>query len=354
MSERDSILIVKTGALGDVLRTTSILPGLFKRYPGAEVTWAVAEGARSLLDGQPGVEACVLDLDRPEELIGALAGRRFSLVVSLEEERACCEVAGAVDAERLVGACLDESGDPVYTEDSAAWFDMSLISRLGRERADELKASNERTHPELLASALGVEEGRPSLILSEGEEEQAAERWEREGLASAELVVGLNTGAGARWPSKQLDIERTIETALSIREGAPSEPAFFVLGGPEEEERNQELLGGLRSSGLQAATSGSTNTLREFAGLVSRCDLVITSDSFCLHAAIARRVPVVAFFAPTSAAEIELYGLGEEVRSTAPDYCSYKPDTDNATITPRRLAEAALRVLELGSEEASR
>ena len=56
----------------------------------------------------------------------------------------------------------------------------------------------------------------------------------------------------------------------------------------------------------------------------------------------------MAFFAPTSAAEIELYGLGEKVCSTSADYCSYKADTDNSTITPDRLATAAHNVLELG------
>ena len=348
MSERDSILIVKTGALGDVLRTTSILPGLFKRYPGAAVTWAVAEGARSLLEGRAGVDVRVLDLERPEALIAELKGRRFSLVASLDEERACCELASGVDAERVVGACLDEAGAAAYSEDSRAWFDMSLISRFGRERADELKALNQRTHPELLAEALGIDAGRPSLELSSAEREQAAAWWERAGLDSPAHVVGLNTGAGSRWPSKQLDMTRTIETASELSARASEDLAFLVLGGPEEEERNVELLAGLERAGLRAVSSRCSNTLREFTAIVSRCDLVITSDSFCLHAAVARSVPTVAFFAPTSAAEIELYGLGEKVCSTSADYCSYKADTDNSTITPDRLAVAAHNVLELG------
>ena len=34
-----------------------------------------------------------------------------------------------------------------------AWFDMSLISRLGRQRADELKLLNRRTYQELIFEA---------------------------------------------------------------------------------------------------------------------------------------------------------------------------------------------------------
>ena len=56
-------------------------------------------------------------------------------------------------------------------------------------------------------------------------------------------------------------------------------------------------------------------------------------------------MPVVAFFAPTSAAEIELYGRGEKVATSGPEACSYRPDADNSELTPERLAAAVRRVL---------
>jgi hypothetical protein len=62
--------------------------------------------------------------------------------------------------------------------------------------------------------------------------------------------------------------------------------------------------------------------------------------------ATALEVPVVAFFAPTSAAEIELHGLGEKVVSTSSDYCSYARDVDRSTLTVERLVAASLRVLD--------
>lgn len=346
MSDTDSILIVKTGALGDVLRTTAVLPGLFERYPGARVTWVVGLGAAALIEGRsPEMEVCVLDAERPEEVIEALCGRRFSLVASLDEELVCCRIAGAVETERLVGAHLDESGAVVYTDDAADWFDMSLISRHGKVLADELKAENKRTHPELMASILGIAEGRSELPLTPEAEACAARLWEDPVLVAAPLVVGLNTGSGSRWPSKQLDVERTIATARELRGCLDAGVIFLVLGGPEEGARNARILEGLLADGQSAVSGGVKNSLLEFAALVSRCDLVLTSDSYCLHVAVARRVPVVAFFAPTSAAEIELHGLGEKVVSTAPDACSYRRDADSSTITPLRLAQAAERVL---------
>jgi heptosyltransferase-2 len=68
--------------------------------------------------------------------------------------------------------------------------------------------------------------------------------------------------------------------------------------------------------------------------------LLISSDSLALHLGIAQRVPFVAFFAPTSAAEIDDFGLGVKITSTSTDYCSYKKDADNSSLTADRLLEA--------------
>ena len=96
---------------------------------------------------------------------------------------------------------------------------------------------------------------------------------------------------------------------------------------------------------VRAVDAGPDNDLPTFSALVGLCDLLLTSDSLALHIGLAMDVPMVSFFAPTSAAEIELYGLGEKVISTSPDYCSYRPDADNSSITAERVGDAVLRVL---------
>ena len=91
--------------------------------------------------------------------------------------------------------------------------------------------------------------------------------------------------------------------------------------------------------------AGNDNGLLEFAARIELVDLLVSSDSMALHMGVALARRIVCFFEPTSAAEIELYGQGEKVWSTAPDYCSYRPDADNASITPERLTEKVLEVL---------
>src|ERR1700690_2535937 len=124
-------------------------------------------------------------------------------------------------------------------------------------------------------------------------------------------------------------------------------PTFVVFGGPPEVDRNKSIVAGLLAAGLSCVNAGNDNALLDFASLIGLCDLLVTSDSLALHIALALEVRVVAFFAPTSAAEIELYGLGEKIASTAPDYCSYRADADNSTVTPERLTPCVLRQLQL-------
>ena len=347
-----SILIIKTAALGDVLRTTSILPGLKQRYPGCEITWVTASGAVDLVRTHRLVDH-VEALDPKSEAEAAvlatkLAGTTWTRVISLDDEPPLCRLASSLRTDQLSGAHLIQSGERCYTHDVAPWFDMGLLSTHGKARADELKVLNRKSHPLIYAEMLGIEMGKPELLLTD-----EAKRFGRDFAARHELeqrrpLVGLNTGAGGRWVSKQLSVERTVELARTVAERRGGKITYLVFGGPAEAERNLAILSGLAAHGISAVDADCDNALLDFAALVGLCNLLVTSDSLALHVALAQNVRVVAFFAPTSLAEIELYGLGESIQSTAPDYCSYQPDADNSTITPERLLPCVERQLALG------
>lgn len=337
------------------MRTTSILPGLAERHPGARVTWVTSPAAVDLLATHPLVaEVEVADEARDPELT-ALATRlapvRWSRVISLDDEPALCRLASRVRCEVLSGATLDVRGQRVYTPDVAPWFDMGLLSVYGKAHADRLKIENTRSQPAIYAAMLGIRMGEPELHLPVTARESAARFAMLHHLDEQRPLLGLNTGAGGRWTSKQLPVDRTIELAQRIARALEGRCTFLVLGGEAEVERNRAVVAGLTRSAplIRFADAGCGNPLLEFAGRVELCDVLVTSDSLALHVAVARRIPVVAFFAPTSAAEIELYGRGEKIVSTTADYGSYRADADNSTLTAERLCAAVLRQLPRGS-----
>jgi heptosyltransferase-2 len=347
------VLILKTAALGDVLRTTSILPGLAARAKaeGRElrVTWLTAKGAEDLLLGHGLVdEVLTVELGDPASvaaILKRLNATRWSRVLSFDDEAPLCAIATAVGRDRISGAYLDGDGDIAYTQDVAPWFDMGLISVFGKQEADRLKVANQKSHPAIFAEMIGVEPGEPGLELPKG----ALDRAQSIFSSLAGPLIGLNTGAGGRWTSKSLAEERVVEVAQAIdahwHATHNARPTFVLLGGPEERERHGRLLTGLgdRVTVFDAKTD---NSLQDFAALIDGLDLLITSDSLAMHIAIARRRQVMAFFAPTSAAEIDLFGRGSKVQSTASDYCSYQPGADRSTLTTERLVQAALGCLD--------
>ena len=339
-------------ALGDVLRTTSILPGLARRHPGARVTWVAEPGALDLVRHHPLVDRAIgvdpQDAAQMGELATELAGVSWGRILSLDEEepllRLATDLAGRGGPGVLCGAHLDEAGAPTYTPDAAPWFDMGLVSHLGKARADELKRENTESHATLYARMLGIEPGEPELPLPAEAHAAAAALRDRAGLAGERPLIGLNTGAGGRWTSKRLPVERTAALIEELDRRLDSAVDFLLLGGPDEAERNARILAAV-PAGPRVVDAGNEHGVLEFAAVVGLLDLLVTSDSLALHLAVSQRVPLVAFFAPTSPAEIELYGRGEKVVSTAPDACSYRPDADTSTLTVERLADAVQRVL---------
>jgi heptosyltransferase-2 len=342
------ILVLKTGALGDVVRTTAILPGLHALDPLARVTWVTAPGAVDLVRLHRLVaEVVALDAKSPAscaEVRERLRGTRWTRLISLDDEAPLCELASAISTDRLSGAHAVD-GRRVYTPDVAPWFDMGLLSVHGKPVADRMKIENRRSHPEILTSMLGLPMGRPELPIEPANERFAREFERRHDLRARGAVIGLNTGAGGRWRSKMLTPERTAEVAFAVDAALGGRATFVLFGGADERERNRAIVAGFGMR-VRLVDAGVDNSLLDFAALISLCDLMLTSDSLALHVALARRVRTVAFFAPTSAAEIEMFGLGEKVASTAPDACSYAPDADTSTLTVERLAAAMLRQLE--------
>jgi len=343
------ILIIKTAALGDVLRTTAILPGLARRFPHVPITWGTAPSAVDLVRTHPLV-AEVVELDtRGLDAARKRLDRPWQWVISLDDEEPLCALASGLQSARLSGAHHAADGRRVYTPDVAPWFDMGLLSVHGKAEADRRKIVNTKSQPQIYAEMLGIELGKPQLVLPDASRAAARALVAAKGLRADLPIVGLNTGAGGRWVSKQLPVERTIELAGALATSVERRVTFLVLGGAAESERNRAIVAGLRAHPAQplACDAGTEHSLLDFAALVERCALLLTSDSLALHMAIALERRCVAFFAPTSAAEIELYGLGEKVQSTSADYCSYRPDADNSSLSIERLLPACLRQLEL-------
>jgi len=296
----ERLLIVKLDAMGDVLRSTALLPPIAEAHPGASITWITRKESVPLLQRNPYITE-VLELG-PEALVH-LQTRTFDRVINLDASKISAALATAARGARKDGFVLDDRGCVQPTNDAARqWLEAGLF--------DDIKRQGSSTYQDRMADILGLSGRKHEYVLRlAGEEiDRAARHFRSLGVDLDRPLIGLNTGAGGRWPLKQWREDGYVDLVERI---ARTEDAQFVLlGGPSEQERNDRLK---RSTAVQLFDPGCNNTVRHFAALVSHCDLLVTGDTLAMHVSLALGKRTVVLFGPTSAAEIELYGLGEKV-----------------------------------------
>ena len=313
------ILVIKLGAIGDVIRTTSILQGLKTKYKNCKIDWVTKQDSFDVLKNNNFIDKVYIIENKNE-----LKNKRYGLVISLDDEDDACELA-SYPGSGVIGA-YKKNNDKEYTEDSAPWFDMGLISRFGKKKADELKAKNKATYQSIMYRILGLKykKQEPILNLDKHSMDFAEKFREKNKINKGDLIIGINTGAGGRWEDKKLSEEQAAELIDKLNNRIKS-ARLILFGGPEEIKRNEKIK---KLTMVKVIDAGCKNSLMEFASLVSLCNVLVTSDSLALHIGTALKKKIVVFFYVTSAAEIELYQRGIKIIGKGKDYCSYKPKCD--------------------------
>lgn len=311
---QNRILITKLGAMGDVLRTTSLLPAIHRRWPQSSVTWVTAPESVLLVERHPLVDRTIAYTG---SLPLELATERFDVVLNPDAALDSCALAHSARAATRSGFAFDRRGAPVpLTPGAEAWLEMGV--------RDDLKKANRRTYQEMMADVLNVPYQRepPELPITDAEEEVGSSLRNLHAPAAGKAIIGLNTGAGGRWLYKRWT--EAGYTELIARLDAEGH-RVFLLGGPEELERNARLA---TASGGAAVDTGCHNTLGDFAGIVGACDVVVTGDTLAMHVAIARGVHTLVLFGPTSLHEIDVFDRGERLASDLDCLVCYLPVCD--------------------------
>lgn len=315
------ILIVKLGALGDVLRTTPLLTALKKQYPGAEITWIVDPQHKGVLERNPDIHTL---LAYSPELLKKIPQETYDLAVNLDKEDEALDCVMAAKALQKKGFGRDVQGKLCALDRQSDY-----AYRLGID--DELKFKlNQKSYQQISFEQLGLEFKKEEYVfnLEASFEREADEHLAKIGFDRKKIrgpVVGINTGSGPRFSGKKLPIEKIIEMIQKFYD--QHHAAIFLLGGKDEMIRNREIE---RLCGRPVFNIGS-HSIMFFAAVVRRCDLIISGDTTAMHIAIAMKVPVVTYFGSTCASEIELYGRGEKIVSTiscAPCYKRICPIDD--------------------------
>jgi ADP-heptose:LPS heptosyltransferase len=289
-------VIIKLGAAGDVIRTTPLLRALDPMGTGTKILWVTH--SPELMP--PGTCEAV----KPTAAVMArIAATEWDFCWNLDKDIEACAIASQVKAKEYAGYTLRD-GVP-YPVDERAWH------KFATGLDDPYSKKNSLSYVQEIFDIVGLPYRWEEYWLREP---ASSSKRTAEEILPSRGWVGLNTGAGWRWPTR-IWPEENWAALIAALQGEGLKPV--ILGGPEEVEMNDRL------AGATGCLWPGVKSLDVFYAMVSRCDALVTSVTQAMHLAIAARVPLVLFNNIFNKAEFELYGRGEIVGPQKPCDCFY-------------------------------
>jgi lipopolysaccharide heptosyltransferase I len=277
------ILIVRLGALGDVVHAIPAAAALRRALPDARIDWLVESRHRAIVD-------LVTVVDRVLQVEGrSIAGwvdavRRvrevpYDIALDFQGLMKSAVFARASGARRVAGFSIwhlrEKSARPFYSEtDSAAGP--------GTEPGHVIRKN---LH---LLEVLGIETTRVEFPLAR----VRSEALDAVGRAIGDAPFAL-INPGAAWPNKRWPADRFGEVAGFLRDVRGIVP--IVLWGPGEEPLAQSVV----DASAGAARLAPATTIGDLVELSRAAALIVSGDTGPLHIAAAVGTPVVSVFGPT-------------------------------------------------------
>ncbi len=288
-----NVLIIKLGAAGDVVRTTTLL-----RRLGGQIAWLTEAKNTVLLEGVKEGLKCVCWEQRDQT-----KGTQYDLVINLEDTAEIASFLKLLKYKQLFGVYLDSSNSLRYTDDSRPWFDLGILSRYGKQKADQLKYENRRTYQELIFEGLGWRFEGERYCLPEPT---------KTGLKGD---VAIAPRVGLTWPMKNWayydDLERT-----------------------------------LKRNGLIVNVLPKRSSLLEHLGDIWNHRCLVSGDTLPMHLALGSEVRCVSLFTCTSPWEIHDYRVQRKIVSPLIKEFFYKRGFAQRATSAITLEDVTAAVLE--------
>ncbi len=281
----DRILIVRLGAIGDVVNALVVATAIKEARPDVQVGWAVHDLALPLVDGHPSVDR-VHPWRRGSGVRGfndflrGIREQKYGLVIDLQRILKSALVARLSRAPRVLGF------------DRRRAKELSWLWTRERISPADPEAHMVRQYMEFVRY-LGLPTSGPTHLLPTDVE---AERWAEDfvgGLWNEPILINV----GASKPENRWPPERFAE--LSRRCAVELERSICLTGGPDDRDVAAQVWSAL--AGVDGARNlVGTTSLLQLVALAKRARLFVGCDTGPMHLAAAVNTPVVALFGPAN------------------------------------------------------
>ena len=292
----NKVLIIKLGALGDVILATPHIERIVQVHSGDELHLLTAPAFAPLFTGNERLSVTAFPRKGASAMWAALCWlhrQKFSVVYDLQgsdRSRIMTILSGAGMRVGL-GPALFYSHTPAHDD-----INNHVFNRLNK-----------------LLHCAGIEDTPPvpHLWLDQLEQQQVHDWLKDNSLLQSRLVL-MHAGSSNRWPSKRWEEEHFAELAVIL-----SGRGYTILwiGGPDEQILNVRLA---EQVGLNVAGRFS---IPQLAVLAKHAKFAVVNDSGPMHIVSTAGIAVYAFFGPTNWRRSHAIGQGERVLNN-PVSCS--------------------------------
>lgn len=327
----DNLLLLNLNHIGDILFTTPAIRALREKYPNAHISAVVLQGMEDVLKHNPCIDEVLVRRRGMVDVLKLIPKVRKNNLASVLFSFSSFQLA-------LLGKL---SGAKVRVG-----FDDPQVKTMLTDRVYRDKSIHRANSFLDLAKVLGAasENSKMELFVGDDERRFAEDLLKNSGISGDRPLIAISPGSSVA--AKEWFPERYAALADRLKaDGAD----VIVVGAPSERETINKVIG---SASNQPVDLAGKTKIGQLAGVLERCDVVVSNDTGPMHMAVSVGTPVVAIFGPTEPKVFGPYSLESVVlRDKLPcGPCEHKPTCDNRdclqTITVERAYEAAMQLLE--------
>jgi len=284
------VLIVRLGALGDIVHAIPVAAALRRTFPEARIDWLVSAKHREMLDLVPVIDRRLVINDRADARGGSsmltairqLRTARYEVAIDLQGLIKSALLARASGAPRVIGFSA------TYARERFARLFYTDVYDPGRGGLYDLRETRHVIEINLgLLTMLGLNAGRAEFPIDAVESAPARQVRERTGGRYALL------NPGAAWPNKRWPPARFADVARALRDC--HDLMSVVLWGPGEESLARDVVAGANG----AAVMSPQTSIADIVALSRGAALMVSGDTGPAHIASAIGTPIVGIYGPT-------------------------------------------------------
>ncbi len=299
-------LIIEAGGLGSALRMSVVSSEIRRNNPNSLIQWLTADKNVELAKNIPSIDKAYA-ISWENMLI--LSNQCFDLIINFESDKTLLAFAGACNSP-VKGFIGGGFGQLICSDTSSHEFLKLQTDDCFRRR------ENKKSMQQIWLELVGYKwfDQKYDLVSLPQDDTWALNFFKEQGVSfDDKKVIGLNIGSSAKHSAKRWSPLKFYQL-VKMCELVHDDWMFVILAGHEDEDAYltiQDLNNRSKLSNL--IFTGYRNTISQFISLVSNIPIVISADTFGLHASLSLSEKVISLWGPQPANEVHSYGKESKI-----------------------------------------